>query len=300
MKSYRKNLPPLDSLLFFHAAAGNESLTLAAEELFVTQAAVSKRIHRLEDWLGAPLFSREGRKLELTEAGRDLASDVEIALEFLDRAIHKVKVPEQPAIRIAANTALSMFWLQKRLRTFSFSDAACDVNILTTESTSELLADSQDLAIVYCNGDIPGWDCVSLLNVEMVPAASPEIARQAEQSGMFTRQQQFGRALPLLEFANLAPDWINWQTWLRRLDLPDTSNWPMAHCNSYVQSVGKALAGDGVALVNTSLMEEELNSGALVRIGDLSLRPKNSYHLCRKQNVSLPKNAMRLYTFLTT
>ncbi|CUH42342.1 LysR family transcriptional regulator [Ruegeria atlantica] len=300
MKSYRKSLPPLDSLLFFHAAAGNQSLTLAAEELFVTQAAVSKRIHRLEEWLGAPLFSREGRKLELTESGRELASDMEIALEFLDRAIYKIKVPKQPAVQIAATTALSMFWLHQRLKSFSFSDAACDINILTTESTSELLAETQNLAIVYCDGKITGWDCVSILDVEMVPVVAPEIARQAERSRMFSGGGRAGEAPPLLEFDSLAPEWINWRTWLKKLELPDIDNWSTLHCNSYVQSVGKALEGAGVALVNASMLESELTSGALVKIGNQSLRPGNSYHLCRRQNASLSPSALRLYEFLAT
>ncbi|WP_170764570.1 LysR family transcriptional regulator [Ruegeria lacuscaerulensis] len=299
MKNYRKSLPPLDGLLFFHAAASNKSLTLAAGELFVTQAAVSKRIQRLEDWLGAPLFSREGRNLELTATGRELASDVEMALEFLDRAIHKIKAPEQPAVQIAANTALSMFWLHQRLKEFSFSDTACDVNIRTTEATSELLSEAQHMSIIYCDGNIPGWDCVRVLNVEMVPVAAPEIARQAEESMVFSGQLKFEQAPPILEFANLAPDWINWQIWLKRVGLPDIDKWPILHCNSYVQSVGKALEGTGIALVNAAMMKEELASGALVKIGDQSLMPGSAYYLCRKQNFNLPQNAMSLYEFLT-
>lgn len=299
MKSYRKSLPPLDNLLFFQAAAGNKSLTLAADELFVTQAAVSKRIHRLEEWLGAPLFSREGRNLELTEAGRELASDVDMALEFLDRAVHKIKAPQQPTVQIAANTALSMFWLHQRLKAFSFSDAACDVNILTTEATSELLSDSQNLAIVYCDGHLPGWECTRILDVEMVPVAVPEIAMLAEQSKIFSGGTVTDDTPAILEYSNLTPDWINWQIWLKRLDLPHIDNWPKIQCNSYVQSVGKALDGAGIALVNAAMMEDELTGGTLVKIGDQSLKPGSSYHLCRKQNVSLPQNAMNLHEFLT-
>ena len=73
MSQYRKDLPPLDNLLFFHAAANNPSLSSAAQELFVTQAAVSKRIQRFEDWLGTPLFSRDNNSLQITEAGKVLA-----------------------------------------------------------------------------------------------------------------------------------------------------------------------------------------------------------------------------------
>lgn len=299
MKSYRKSLPPLDSLLFFHAAARSKSLTLAADELFVTQAAVSKRVHRLEEWLGTPLFSRDGRNLEINGVGRELASEVEMALEFLDRAIAKVKAPRQPVVRIAANTALSMFWLYERLKAFSLSDTACDFSVITTDSTPELLSETHDLAIVYCDGNIPGWDCMSILDVEMVPAAHPEIAEQAERSKMFSGGASRGDAPAILEYENLTPDWINWQTWLKWLDIPGTKHWQRIHCNSYVQSIGKALEGCGVALVNVPVMQEEFDNGALVKIGRKSLTPQKSYHLCVKQNEKRSPNTKDLLDFLT-
>lgn len=298
MKNYRKSLPPLDSLLFFHAAARSKSLTLAADELFVTQAAVSKRIQRLETWLGGPLFTRNGRALEITEAGRDFASDVEIALEFLERAVDKIKAPGQPVVRIAANAALSMFWLYARLKAFSLSDMSCNVSVVTTDFPSELLSQSHDLAIVYCDGNVPGWDCVHILDVEMVPVATPGVAERAERSGMFSGPGQADDRPAILEYTNLTPDWINWQTWLKALDFADIENWPRIHCNSYVQSIGKALEGKGVALVNGAMMEEELRDGTLVKVGAKSLTPRRSYHLCRKQNAGLPQNARSLFEFL--
>ena len=298
MKNYRKSLPPLDNLLFFHAAARNKSLALAAEELFVTQAAVSKRIHRFEEWLGAPLFTRQGRNLEITQVGKALASDVEIGLDFLDRAIEKVKAPEQPVIRIAANAALSMFWLYSRLKSFSLSEVACNVSVVTTDYTSELLSDTHDLALVYCDGNISGWDCVSVVGGELIPAAAPEIAEQAELAGMFSNEQAVDNLPPILEYINLTPDWINWQIWLKRVGLPEVSKWNTVKCSSYVQSIGKALDGEGIALVNVPMMKEELDSGALVKIGTQGLVPKRSYHLCHKQNVGLSQNAKDLFEFL--
>jgi LysR family glycine cleavage system transcriptional activator len=107
MKNYRKSLPPLDNLPFFLSAARNKSLSAAADELFVTQAAVSKRIHRLESWLGVDLFQREKRNLKISNSGKEFASDVEIALDFLDRAVRKIKTPEEPMVRIATGTTIS-------------------------------------------------------------------------------------------------------------------------------------------------------------------------------------------------
>ncbi|RBW58816.1 LysR substrate-binding domain-containing protein [Ruegeria sp. A3M17] len=156
------------------------------------------------------------------------------------------------------------------------------------------------LAVVYCNGNIPGWDCVKILDVEMFPVAAPDIARQAEQSKVFSRQPQLEDSPPLLEFDNLAPDWINWQTWSKKVELTDFEKRSKVHCNSYVQSVGKALNGAGIALVNGSMLEEELSSGALVRIGEPSLRPGSAYYLCKKQGGGLSLNALALFQFLTT
>jgi LysR family glycine cleavage system transcriptional activator len=300
MKNYRKSLPPLDSLLFFHAAARNKSLTLAANELFVTQAAVSKRLQRLETWLGTPLFSRAGRNLELTEAGVLLASDVEMALEFLDQAISKAKVPGHSAVRIAASSALSMFWLYDRLKAFSLSDAACEVNVITTDSTTELLSEAHDLAIVYCDGALPGWDCVSIVDVEMVPAGAPDVAEWASRCRMFSIEEPVGEPPPLLGYSSLTPDWINWENWLNDLGLAKFQSRQTLHCNSYVQSIGKALEGRGVALVNAVVMKDELTSGKLVRIGSKSLRPQKSYHLCRRKNANPSQDIAELFAFLNT
>tara|TARA_B100000768_G_scaffold181473_2_gene204620 strand:+ start:1848 stop:2795 length:948 start_codon:yes stop_codon:yes gene_type:complete len=298
MKTYRKSLPPLDSLLFFHAAARNRSLNNAATELFVTQAAVSKRIQRFEDWLGTPLFSRDGRNLQITEAGAGLAADVEIALDFLERAIDKVKAPDQPVVRIAANAAVSMFWLYGQLKEFSLSDSSCNVNVSTTDSTAELLSDRHDLAILYCDGNVPGWETINLLSVELVPAATPEIAEQAETLAMFEGTIPPENAPALLEYANLIPDWINWRNWLKQMGFVGISAWRTIACNSYVHSVGKALKGEGIVLANSDMLEGEFRSGKLVRIGTVGLTPKKSYFLCYKANTPLTQSAMQLRDFL--
>jgi len=299
MKSYRKSLPPLDSLLFFNAVANNRSLNSAAEDLFVTQAAVSKRIQRFEDWLGTPLFSRDGRNLQITEAGAGLAADVEIALDFLVRAIDKVKAPEQPVVRIAANAAVSMFWLYGQLKEFSLSDASCNVNVSTSDSTADLLSDRHDLAIFYCDGQVPGWKTINLLGGELVPAATPEIAEKARAHEMFERATSAENAPSLLEYATLTPEWINWNVWLRRMGFADISAWHLTPCNSYVHSVGKALKGEGIVLANSDLLEAEFRSGKLVRIGEVGLTPKKSYFLCYKENAPLSQSTANLRDFLT-
>jgi LysR family glycine cleavage system transcriptional activator len=299
MRSYRKSLPPLDSLLFFNAVANNPSLNSAAEELFVTQAAVSKRIQRFEEWLGTPLFSRDGRNLQITEAGAGLAADVEIALDFLERAIDKVKAPEQPVVRIAANAAVSMFWLYEQLKAFSLSDSSCNINVSTTDSTAELLSDDHDLVILYCDGNVPGWKAINLMGGELVPAAAPIIAERAKTHAMFDSIAPTEHAPALLEYANLTPDWINWKLWLKQKGFADIAAWRTIPCNSYVHSVGKALKGEGIVLANSDMLEAEFRSGKLVRIGEAGLTPKKSYFLCHKENAPLTQSSTKLRDFLT-
>lgn len=95
MVEYRRRMPSLDALVFFEAAARHNSFTAAATELFVTQAAVSKRIKELESRLGVPLFDRDGRRLSLTDAGRRLYERAAMALEYLDEAIAS-EMDEEP------------------------------------------------------------------------------------------------------------------------------------------------------------------------------------------------------------
>ena len=227
-----------------------------------------------------------------------MAADVEIALDFLEHAIDKVKAPEQPVVRIAANETVSMFLLYERLKEFYLSDSSCNVNVSTTENTVELLSDRHDLAILYCDGNVPGWEAIKLLSGELVPAATPEIAEKAETLAMFDSTTPAENAPALLEFANLTPDWINWQLWLRQMGFAEISSWHTIPCNSYMHSVGKAIKGEGIVLAYSDLLEGEFRSRKLVRIGNAGLTPKKSYFLCYKANAPLAQSAKQLRDFL--
>ncbi len=104
MKLYRQSLPPLEALVFFESAARYRNFTRAASELYVSQAAVSKRIKQLEDWLGVWLFERYGRMLELTESGMQLSEKVAMGLDYLEASLLSTRGLSRTSIRIAANS----------------------------------------------------------------------------------------------------------------------------------------------------------------------------------------------------
>ena len=279
MKNYRKSLPPLDNLVFFLAAARSKSLTVAAEETFVTQAAISKRIQRLENWLGVKLFSRDGRNLKISKVGREFASDVEMGLDFLDRAVRKIKAPEEPAVRIASGTTISMYWLYDRLQSFSRGAHACNVCVTTTDSTTELTSGPHDLFVLFCDGNVPDIKCTKIFDLEMIPAAAPDVADHAMQTGMFSDTEPSAGMPPLLEYANMNPDWVNWQIWLKQMGKSDIGHWTTLQCDSFVESIAKARAGLGVGLLHLPMMQRELDDGALRIIATESHITKKSYYL---------------------
>lgn len=119
MKSFRHRLPPLNGLLIFEAAARHLNFTLAAQELHVTQAAVSKQIKELEHHLGVSLFVRNGRRVALTGDGHYLQTKVGASLQFLCEAVEAVSAATPPrGIVLSANTAMSQLWLGPAMRRF--------------------------------------------------------------------------------------------------------------------------------------------------------------------------------------
>tara|TARA_B100000676_G_scaffold312784_1_gene388917 strand:- start:323 stop:1234 length:912 start_codon:yes stop_codon:yes gene_type:complete len=298
MKNYRKCLPPLDNLPFFLTAARNKSLSTAAKELFVTQAAVSKRIQRLESWLGVDLFKRNGRNLKISNAGKEFASDVEMALDFLDRAVRKIKSPEEPVVRIATGTTISAYWLYERLQTFSRSENACNIYVSTSDSTAEVMSESNDLFVLFCDGYVQGLKCMKIFDCELAPAAAPDVADDIVHSGIFSDNKSNSDTPPLLEYSNMNPDWVNWEIWLREMGKPEIKHWPTLQCDSFIESIAKARAGLGICLMHQPMMQKEIDDGALVKIDTQSYITKKSYYLCHHEGTILSQNAKNLLEFL--
>lgn len=299
MKKYRQALPSLDALLFFEAAARRMSFTAAAEELFVTQAAVSKRIRQLEDSLGIALFRRDGRRLELTAEGAQLRDNAVMAFDYLETAIKALPGPGGSALRIAANSAVSLFWLQPRLRAFGLGDRACPINLITSDSLSAQLSAENDLAIVYCDGKIDGWRLTPLLPENLLPVATPGyvdaagVSVEAEFPGPWWRVQP-----TLLDFPRLAPDWTNWDVWAKRQGVPDIAAWPRRACATYAQTIGAALAGQGIALGSTALLEAELSAGDLVALKSATVDSGSRYYLAYPEKKALTPMVKPLFDFL--
>lgn len=300
MKKYRGALPPLDLLVFFEAAHRVGSFTGCAAELHVSQAAVSKRIRQLEDWVGQPLFHRHGKRLQTTESGERLFQSVGMALEFLRHGLENLREAARRPLSIAASTVVGMFWLAPQLQAFGLSGDACPTRLTTSDNTAGLLADRNDLLVLYSDGVIPGWHCTRLLPEEMTPMASPELARQlgADPDRPFSALQSQSRA-PILNYARGSPDWVDWRVWFNALDAGQMQDWRVEVMSTYSQTIGEAIRGKGIALGSVALLQSELKAGRLVPLSKDVLCTGRGYYLCRDEQSPLSPDAHRLAEFLT-
>jgi len=221
MKRYRTQLPPLDTLIFFECALRWGSFTKAADELLVSQAAVSKRIRQLEQWLGVDLFSRDAQKLRPTQAGLLLGEKVVSVLDFLLIALNQIQMPPDPVVRIGATMGIGTFWLQPRLQKFSFNNLSCTYSLTLAVTAHNFFDGDYDLLVLYGDGKIPGWATCKIIDKELVPMVSPSLAEQVMKNP---------GCVPLLDYRCRSPEWINWSVWKRQRKTDIFNDWPVTLC----------------------------------------------------------------------
>lgn len=299
MKRYKRTLPPLDCLVFFEAAARLMNFSAASEELFVSQAAVSKRIRQLEDWMGTALFVRQGRHLLLTSEGATLLEKVSMTLEFIEMAIQPAGNPYPNSVYLSANSAVSMFWLLPRLKAFSLSEASCEVRLTTTDEPAAQLSTETELAILYCDGHINGWTCELLVRSDLVPVATAEYLTKHDFSASRELQQLFTSPdVVLLNYKRYGPESIHWENWLEMTGYQSGVNAKLQLCQTYSHSIGAALEHKGIALGAIHLLRPEIDSGQLVVLGDTPLITPRDYYLCHPKHKRLSGQARQLQAFL--
>lgn len=258
------------------------SFTHSAMELNVTQAAVSKRVRELETHLDTTLFERQGRKLALTDAGASLYDKTVMALEFLDSACKSLRGDTGEIVRIAANNAISHFWLSPRLKEFGLSHHAQAVEIRTSDRLSDIIDTGNDLAVIYGYGDTPGWDCKRLFSERLVPVASPGYLRSMgliDDDRLDQIDAEKAGRLVLLDFDRLAPDWVNWAVWIERGGLEALRDALLCHCPSYAQTIGLAIEGRGLALGSHGMIDAELRAGRLQALDGTAVETGRGYFL---------------------
>lgn len=257
-------LASLDFFKGFEAAARHLSFTKAAEELFLTQSAVSRQIQALEDQLGTKLFARRNRGLALTEAGQQMYRAADLALRTLREAAERV-VPgsRQKMLTVTSSMAFCSLWLIPRLSAFRKAHAEVDVRISANNSVLDLDREQIDVAIRYCPLSAAPPGSVRMFGEEIVPICGRQLLKV--------------RAHPLKVAADLRnhtllhfdhPEgsipWLSWSVWLESAGLPDLKPAGALRFSHYDQVVAAAIAGQGVALGRRPLVANLIADGSLV------------------------------------
>ncbi|HBM9256188.1 TPA: LysR substrate-binding domain-containing protein [Citrobacter freundii] len=154
----KRNLPPLNALKLFETAAHSSSLSAAAEELGITHGAVSRQIKLLEEWLGQPLFERQGQRSVAAEHARAFAAEISTAFDIIsDAATRFGKTPNTRVIRVNAQTTLAMHWLIPRLSAFHIRHPEIEVSVSTSNSSEVKGLSGFDVLIRREPLDRPEW-----------------------------------------------------------------------------------------------------------------------------------------------
>ncbi len=270
--SPRRFLPPIAHLQAFEAAARTGSVTRAAQELNLTQSAVSRQIGALEALLEVELFHRERQTIRLTQGGEAYARDIRDALKRIGAASMALRAnPLGGTLNLAILPTFGTRWLAPRLPEFLARHPGITVNLMTRLTVFDFRQEGMDAAIHHGLGDWPGATTLRLRDEYVVPACSPDLKARFG----FAEAGDLRRATLL--HLTTRPD--AWERWLGEHGAPDAQVQGMLF-DQFATVAQVARAGLGVALLPTFLIEEELRGGQLVPAVDLPpLRSAQGYYL---------------------
>jgi len=246
---------PLASIRVFEAAARLKSFTRAAEELGMTQAAVSWQIKALEGRLGQSLFRRLPREVQPTEAGERLSSAATEAITLLRRAISDLTEADEHILSITTLATLASQWLAPHLGAFQLANPGLAVRLDTNPGLLDLSREGFDVGIRSGNGDWPGLESQQIMPSVFTPLCSPEMAQRLKLES----------PCDLLEAPRIGME-KEWAAWFAAVGLSDGRRPATRLTADYqVLEVAAALGGQGVALGSPIFFAREIKAGLLVR-----------------------------------
>jgi LysR family glycine cleavage system transcriptional activator len=270
----KRHLPPLNALRIFETAARSSSLSAAAEELGLTHGAVSRQIGLLEDWLGQPLFTRQGQRNVATGHARAFAAEISAAFDRIgDAAVRFGRTPATRVVRIDCQTTFAMRWLLPRLPAFHERHPAIEIAVATSTSTQARTRAGFDLAIRREPVDRPEWrhfERRPLFTETLTLLAAPALLRRQ----------------PLQDPADLARQVVvtsqtragEWERWLEATGLDGLRPRRFQRFDHYHVSLQAMVDGLGVGIGGLPTLGHDVAEGRLVAPFPI-VAPGSSYAL---------------------
>ncbi len=272
-------IPPLAALRSFDAAARHRSFRAAAQELSVTQSAISHQVAELEQRLGVSLFRRQNRRVELTEAGAIYQPYVREALLRLEQGTALVTLGTAAReLDVQVYVTVAVRWLIPRLHSFTAAHPEVKVRLNTSQLDWEFNEAESDVAIVCTDQpERQGVHATHLFDARLIAVCSATLAR----AGMGLRQPVDLVNHPLLQLYTAVDEC---HTWLEAAGVPQVTGTGTVRFDSYLLAIEAAVDGQGVAIVPSFLVGADLRSGRLVAPFTVSVaQPRRWYMVCRAE-----------------
>lgn len=288
MNSY----PPLKALVFLDSAMRHKSFSDAADELCVTAGAVGQQIHKLEAWLGLPLFTRQIRQVTPTPEGLAYWKRIQPALAQIADASLKLKSQSSRSVSISMPPTFAGQWFTRRMASFLTRHPAVELHINATTTVVDFERDAIDLAVRYFSGNDPNLDATLLFADECRVYCSPAYR---DAIGLET-PDDLQRAT-LLDIT-LQPHWQRWLAQFSQLDPAHLDAIATIHFDQGLLAIEAAKLGQGVVMVSPMLVEEELAQGSLMEPFGLRLPLSTGYYVVHHRKLALKPGAVALKDWL--
>ncbi|CAD6550831.1 LysR substrate-binding domain-containing protein [Paraburkholderia sabiae] len=273
-KGYRRLIPSMTALVEFESVARLGSFTVAANELGVTQAAVSRQVKFLEDTLGVRLFHRLHRSIELTEEGKALYLVIAESMQKIAGVFDRLTSgPVQQELVLAATSAFSHFRLLPRLESIRNAQPNLQLRLSTQMFTADLRHKEIDVAVRFGNGRWGDGTATLLFDEEVFPVCSPKwLAARGTPASL----QDVADAT-LIESDSTSEGWMGWEEWFHAVGLhPLRLNYAL-RCSLYTDAIQAARYGQGIALGWGRLVHDLVDAGELIRLPVASLKTNDAY-----------------------
>jgi LysR family glycine cleavage system transcriptional activator len=282
MKTVRQRPLRLDHLRTFDVVARRLSFSAAADELHLTQSAISRQIQALEQDLGAPLFNRGTRRVELSTAGLTLRHTVTQLLDQLDRAVREIRGRGgRPRVSVSTFASFASLWLMPRLAAFQKANPDFDIRLSAGDHLTPLDEPELDAVLRYCEPDAAPPIAERLFGEVMTPVVSRHLLEQSRSKAAPPLDKPGDLAHhTLLEEDDPRPSTsyqLSWRHWFDEHGLSGLQPQRWLYLNFTYQQVQGALAGQGVALARLALVHDLLEGGELVELFDGRCRITGTY-----------------------